>query len=190
KSSIYIGNVWEDISFSHEPQNTDSSTWTNTLFEISGAGGGYLNSYNRIEVTRFNLVVNLLGNVNQDTNTWTQIRINWSNTFLRTRNAQSLLNVFHNPTFVDIKTAIFDVAGFGHLSVYDGNIMSQAMTLKMANDTDMYGGSSIYNFHNCKWEWRNETAGIFDTGGINVTGKINFYNCGLDGGRDLPSVKT
>lgn len=189
--SVYGSISFRDVYFRHVT-TTNYTTWTNSLFNMSGLGSGYHFELTNVRTDGFGYINKYTSPspANEDTNTFTNLRCSNFKTFLYSRNAQAIINNIKNSTFFGTCQSVFDIDGFGHTHLDSCNIVVSGRVF------DLYGAgsrASVYLLDNCKFEFWPQGGAIGTTQLVVFNGEANatfkFRGGGLVGGSPDPTVK-
>lgn len=190
----HISNTFEHMSIVHKPVNADNSTWTCSAFKFIGNGGGRRFTLNNVAVRNFNIHIehDTSFNANNDTNFFEGCTFQDFNHFVYSQNTQAVVNEFNQCTWTG-DGHIFTIAGFQHLNINGGNIVTSGRWFNFLDIAGKYGGSSIYNLNNVKGEYSQDANGDYTTSlihadGINIQASITMNNCGISNASIVPHV--
>lgn len=192
----YVYLEFANIGIRHRTSN-DRSTWTTDCFRLSGTGGGREFCLRRVEVDKFNRVINFVSAVgNEDTNYFEGCTFNNFKTFLYVRNSQSVINKAVQCTWFGYTDRVFDIGGFGYTHIDTSNIV-QSGTFIYAANLATGNPTAQYVVTNAKFEWWNgpnsnnslgTTKVLEIPNSIFATAYIKFVQCGFAGGTPDPSI--
>jgi len=178
--------------FIHHKTTTAYTTWTNVLFNMNGTGGGNHFSLENIETFGFGQVIKYnAASANEDTNFFSKLRCSNFKTFLYARSSQAIINSIRDSTFAGTCQSVFDISGFGHLTLDTCNIVVSGKVF------DLYSGfagpQSNYILRNTKFEHWPQGGNVGTTQLIvmNTDMQVSFLfdGGGFSGGSPDPSVK-
>jgi len=179
--TAYVNVTTEDIVFIHKTES-DRSTWTNTLFNMNGTGGGRNFVVNRCYFFGFNKIQKFNTTQNEDTNYWSNCTVADCNTFIDSENPQGVCNHFDNITWGGGIKNIFDVAGFQSTLITNANIVIDGCVLKFKDIASKYNDQG-FTFINCRSEWTNAHAVAntqpkwIDAAGSNIGCVVRMIDC-------------
>lgn len=189
KSTGVLFNIetYKNLSFSNMSIIYAGTTpMNNTCFKINSNAGGSFLVMDKLHTVGFNRVMDVVGNLNGDNTTAKDCNFRNFNTFCYGANSQAVVNRFYSCNFGgrDNSGKVFNIAGFGHISFRDCDIITNDTFLYLRNDTSQYGMTSVYELENCKFEWTsNKTVPkIVDVTGENVSCEIHLNNSGICAG--------
>ena len=163
------------MRFNHVPAGS-RETWSNTLFELNGDGGGRNFRLSGVDTDRFANIIKFSGSVgNQDTNTVRNCTFNNFKTFLYIRNngGQAVVNEFSSITWGGYVDKVFDISGFGNTHINTANVVQSGDFLYLT--TAQSGLASIFTCVNVRFEYWNSA-------GTNANGTTRFVNLQEDAG--------
>lgn len=180
----YVFLEVHDMCFIHDT-TADPSTWTNTVFRLSGDGGGRGFTTSHIRTEGFNKVQEMVGDqqVNEDTNRWERCLFSNCNTFFYARNSQAVINKMEHCDVYGSVDKVFDISGVGYTHFDTCNIIVDGTFLHIEGGV-LTGKGSTYLATNCKFEYG--TAGtlkfvdLVDDSANEAY--ITFINCGVYAG--------
>jgi len=189
---------FKNLSVIHKT-TTVRSTWTNSLFKLNGAGGGQRFKLSRVTTQGFNKVVDFGHNVNEDTNVFEDCSFSKFNTFLYSRNPQAVVNNFNNCGWFGACDKVFDIVGFGHTTINNGNVVISGAFFSLTAASGQWGSTAVFGLDNVKFEYWNEatnnnqlgTTRIIETAdSSNIVAYFKFKNCGIAGGTNGAATNT
>jgi len=188
--TTHIAFQFEDMGFFNDTSDPRAS-WTSVGFNLNPTGGGKLFTMINCYTSKFNIVVNVAGAVNNDEFTFQRVFVADPKTFLYARNSQAVINTITSCTFFGTIDRVFDVSGFGYTTWTSCNIVQSGTFLYLANGNS--GNSSQYSLSNCKFEfWPQPTNGtskiIESESNASNTSYVKMQNCGISGGAPDASI--
>lgn len=184
--NLYISFKVENLSIIHNTL-TDKSTWTNTCFSLSGAGGGRNFKLSNVSTLKFGTLIKCEGVVNEDTTYAEHCTFDSCNIFYDSLNSQGILNNFSNCTWGGTIQYVFYVAGGWQTLIDTGNVVIDGTFIKLRDVAAKYNARG-FTIINTKFEWTdsNKVLGsapkIIDANGSFIGANITMIDCGIQGG--------
>lgn len=172
---------------------TNRDNWTNICFDMDGTGGGRHFVLRNVTTHGFDKLISLVKNAgNQDTNFFEDCTLLDGNTLMYCRNNEAVVNSIRNCTIGTEWRRFMDVAGFGHTTVQNCNIVIAGTVLYLP-EFSQYDSrqNSRYVFDNCKLELyapygaaSGATTKLIETPVDTISAAVFFRNCTMAGGKN------
>lgn len=201
KFKSYNSVLFQNLSIIHSDvvniaANRDG--WSNICFDMDGTGGGRHFILRNVTTHGFDRLVSLVKNAgNQDTNFFEGCTLLDGNTVIYCRNNEAVVNSIRNCTIGTEWRKFLDVAGFGHTTVQNCNIVMSGTVLYLPEFTQYDSRqNSRYVFDNCKLELyapygaaSGATTKLIETPVDTISAMVFFRNVTMAGGKNPdPSV--